>query len=90
MANNARIPNVESSIAAGIPLKNKKNIQSVKEFIEWGNSTNWRKENVRKQLRILDEQDAVNRYQWYNLPCDLSSQELERLIYYNHLFFKQN
>lgn len=82
MANNAKLPNVEPSIAAGIPLKNKKNIQAVKEFIEWGNSTNWRKENVRKQLRILDEQDAVNRYQWYNLPCDLSSQELERLIYY--------
>lgn len=82
MANNARLPNVEPSIAAGIPLKGKKNAQAVKEFIEWGNSTNWRKENVRKQLRILDEQDAVNRYTWYNLPCDLSSQELERLIYY--------
>lgn len=82
MANNARLPNIEPSIAAGIPLRGKKNVQSVKEFIEWGNSTNWRKENVRKQLRILDEQDAVNRYQWYNLPCDLSSQELERLIYY--------
>lgn len=82
MANNARIPNVEPSIAAGIPLTGKKNTQAVKEFIEWGNSTNWRKENIRKQLRILDEQDAVNRYTWYNLPCDLSSQELERLIYY--------
>lgn len=80
--NNARLPNVEPSIAAGIPLHGKKNAQSVREFIEWGNSTNWRKENVRKQLRILDEQDAVNRYTWYNLPCDLSSQELERLIYY--------
>lgn len=80
--NNARLPNVEPSIAAGIPLKGKNNIKAVKEFIEWGNSTNWRKENVRKQLRILDEQDAVNRYTWYNLPCDLSSQELERLIYY--------
>lgn len=80
--NNARLPNVEPSIAAGIPLKGKKNTQAVKEFIEWGNNTNWRKENVRKQLRILDEQDAVNRYTWYNLPCDLSSQELERLIYY--------
>lgn len=79
---NARIPNVEPSIAAGIPLKGKANAKAVKEFIEWGNSTNWRKENVRKQLRILDEQDAVNRYKWYNLPCDLSSQELERLIYY--------
>ena len=82
MANNARLPNVEPSIAAGIPLNGKANAKAVKEFIEWGNSTNWRKENVRKQLRILDEQDAVNRYKWYNLPCDLSSQELERLIYY--------
>ena len=82
MANNSRLPNVEPSIAAGISLKGKNNIKSVKEFIEWGNSTNWRKENVKKQLRILDEQDAVNRYCWYNLPCDLSSQELERLIYY--------
>lgn len=82
MANNARIPNVEPSIAAGIPITGKANVQAAKEFIEWGNSTNWRKENVRKQLRILDEQDAVNRYKWYNLPCDLSSQELERLIYY--------
>lgn len=78
----AKLPNVEPSIAAGIPLKGKNNQKAVKEFIEYGNSTNWRKENVRKQLRILDEQDAVNRYKWYNLPCDLSSQELERLIYY--------
>ena len=79
---NARLPNVEPSIAANIPLKGKNNIKAVKEFIEFGNSLNWRKENVRKQLRILDEQDAVNRYKWYNLPCDLTSQELERLIYY--------
>lgn len=80
--NNARLPNVEPSIAAGIPLNQKNNIKSVKEFMEFSNSTNWRKENVKKQLRILDEQDAVNRYKWYNLPCDLSSQEVERLIYY--------
>lgn len=82
MSNNARLPNVEPSIAAGIPLKGKANIKSVKEFMEFGISTNWRKENVKKQLRIVDEQDAVNRYKWYNLPCDLSSQELERLLYY--------
>ena len=52
--NNARLPNVEPSIAAGIPLNNKKNVQAVKEFIEWNNSTNWRKENVKKQLAYLD------------------------------------
>lgn len=40
------------------------------------------KNNIRKILRIIDEQDAVNRYKWYNLPCDLSSEEVERLLYY--------
>ena len=40
------------------------------------------KENIKKLVRIQDEQDAVNRYQWYNLPLDLSSQEVERFLYY--------
>lgn len=40
------------------------------------------KRNMKKILRIIDEQDAVNRYKWYNLPCDLSSEELERLLYF--------
>jgi len=33
-------------------------------------------------LRVLDEQNAVNRGRWYNLPDGISSQELERLLYY--------
>ena len=40
------------------------------------------KESIRKSLRILDEQDAVNRYKWFNIPCNLSSQEVERMLYY--------
>lgn len=36
---------------------------------------------IKKRLRIRDEQDAINRYRWFNLP-DITSQELERLIYY--------
>ena len=40
------------------------------------------KSSIKAQLRIIDEQDAVNRYMWYNLPLDISSQELERLLYY--------
>ena len=40
------------------------------------------KADVKKLLRIVDEQDAVNRYVWYNLPCDITSQELERMLYY--------
>lgn len=40
------------------------------------------KENIRKQLRILDEQNAINRYTWYNLPSGLDGQLLERILYY--------
>lgn len=40
------------------------------------------KDNMRKILRLIDEQDAVNRYKWYNLPTNISSEELERLLYY--------
>lgn len=40
------------------------------------------KSGMKKVLRILDEQDAVNRYKWYNIPCDLTSEEIETLIYY--------
>lgn len=40
------------------------------------------KEDIKRQLRIIDEQDAVNRFKWNDLPCNLTSQELERLIYY--------
>ena len=45
--------------------------------------------NARRIFRIVDEQRAVNRYKWYNLPAGLSSQELERLLYlkYSLVFF---
>ena len=40
------------------------------------------KDDVKKFLRLIDEQDAVNRYVWYNLPANITSQELERMLYY--------
>lgn len=40
------------------------------------------KEDIKKFLRLIDEQDAVNRYVWYNLPANITSQELERMLYY--------
>lgn len=47
---------------------------------------------IRKQLRIIDEQDAVNRYTWYNLPEGLNSKLIERVLYYRGqgMFFKMN
>lgn len=44
--------------------------------------TNPLKENIRKQLRIIDEQDAINRFTWYNLPEGLNGRLMERILYY--------
>lgn len=48
------------------------------------------KAEIKKQLRILDEQDAVNRFTWYNLPSGLNSRLMERILYYRGqgMFFK--
>lgn len=69
------LPNLEPFWAAGI---NPKTGLPVK----FGGSKKTLKEDIKKQLRLIDEQDAVNRYVWYNLPCNLTSQELERMLYY--------
>lgn len=38
--------------------------------------------DINTVLRVVDEQDAVNRFTWYNLPEGLNSQLLERMMYY--------
>lgn len=40
--------------------------------------------NIKMALRIKDEQTAVNRYCWYNTGLDLTSNEIERFLYYNY------
>lgn len=73
--NNAVLPNLEPFIAAGINPKTKLPFKYEEAYES-------KKADIKKQLRILDEQNAINRYTWYNLPCNLSSLELERLLYY--------
>lgn len=73
--NNARLPNLEPIIAAGIDPKTGLPLKMASPYCG-------KKPEIKKQLRILDEQNAVNRYTWYNLPLDITSQELERLLYY--------
>lgn len=75
MANNAKLPDLETFIQAGINPKTGLPIR-------FGNSRCSTKEDIKKVIRKNDEQIAVNRYTWYNLPMDLTSQELERMIYY--------
>lgn len=73
--NNARITPVDLYIQAGINPK-------TGLPIKLASFQNIKKDDILKGLRILDEQNAVNRGRWYNLPSGLSSQELERLLYY--------
>lgn len=40
------------------------------------------KTNVKIQLRVKDEQDAINRFRAYNIPLYMSSQEIERMLYH--------
>lgn len=42
------------------------------------------KTDLKKIERIKDEQMAVHRYKWYNLPFDITSEEVERLLYYKY------
>ena len=74
--NNAKLYDLDTLLQAGIDPKTRLPIRLGKT----GNSdlTN----GILKALRIVDEQDAINRYRWFNLPGGLSSQELERLLYY--------
>ena len=69
----ARLPDYQTVVTAGINPKTGMPIRMA------GPST---KEDIKKALRIVDEQDAVNRYTWYNIPCNITSQELERMLYY--------
>lgn len=65
--------------AAGFnPPFNQKNVSKIK-----ANSNNITlKSEIRKALRILDEQNAINRFTWYNLPNGLDGQLIERILYY--------
>ena len=70
------MPNLEALLAAGIDPKTGLPVK-----VTSGTKCTL-KNDIKKIVRIIDEQDAVNRYKWYNLPCNLSSQEVERLLYY--------
>lgn len=75
--NNANLPNIEPLIQAGIDPKTGLPIKAT-----GGAGGIGFKDNNKKLLRILDEQDAINRFTWYNLPKGLDAQMMERILYY--------
>lgn len=74
--NNAKIIDIASYIQAGIDPKTGLPIRMA-QASKKNLST-----SLLQYLRIIDEQDAVNRGTWYNLPEGITGQELERLLYY--------
>lgn len=67
------LPNLEPLIAAGI---------NPKTGLPYKFSTKADlMEEIKKNLRVVDRADAVNRFKWEGIPCNLTSQEIERLIY---------
>ena len=69
------LPDIQTLFQAGIDPK-------TGLPVKFGNNKCMLKEDLKKFLRLVDEQDAVNRYTWYNLPANITSQELERMLYY--------
>jgi len=73
----AVLPNIELFYQMGIDPKNKLPLK-------FGGCDNTLKQDIKKALRIIDEQDACGRYVWKNIPDNmpLTSQEIERMLYY--------
>lgn len=67
------IVNVEALIAAGIDPKTGLPLKIADANMKC---------EIKKNIRILDEQEFCNRYVWKNIPANINSQELERMLYY--------
>lgn len=86
MKNNARITDPTLLIEAGIDPKTGLPIKCAD-----GNKVTY-KQDIKRQLRIIDEADAINRFTWFNLPDGLNSRLIERILYYRGqgMFFELN
>lgn len=74
--NNARLVDTDAIIAAGLDPKTGLPVRMA------SSSKADLKPNIRKLLRVIDEQDAINRYTWYNLPKGITPHLIERVLYY--------
>lgn len=75
--NNAKLTDPTMLIQAGIDPKTGLPIKC-----DCGSESKDHKRDIKKILRIIDEQDAINRFTWYNLPKGLDGQLIERILYY--------
>lgn len=50
--------------------------------IKFGSTLSTIANSIENLVRIKDEQESINRYEWYNLPSEIDETILERVIYY--------
>lgn len=75
--NNAKIIDPNMLIAAGIDPKTGLPIKLADKDVGAGLF-----QGIYRRLEIIDEQDAINRFTWYDLPEGLTPQLIERVLYY--------
>lgn len=76
MANNAKLPDLDTLIQAGIDPKTKLPLKAVSSM------PCGLKENIRAIISKNDEQIAINSFKWYGLPNGLTGNLIERILYY--------
>ena len=74
----ARYPDYQTLIATQLIKADKK---AAAGFPDWAKSLYM---STKAQLRVIDEQDAVGRYTWYNLPNGIDANTIERVLYYRY------
>lgn len=76
MGKGPNLPNIQELIQAGIDPKTGLPIKVAAA------QESALKANLTTALRIMDEQAAIRKYTWYNLPDGLDGELLERILYY--------
>ena len=73
---NANLPDIHTLLQAGIDPKTGLSVK-------FGNGVDGSFKPANKRLlEIIDRQDAIGRYEWFNLPEGLSGDLIERILYY--------
>lgn len=67
-----KLPDIQTIKALGLDEKSLCNIPVFSPY----------KDAFVRQLRIMDEQQFLTRYKWYNLPLGLDENLIERILYY--------
>lgn len=75
MAKGPYLPNITELMSMGINPK-------TGLPIKFGSNPKTLKDDIRKAIRVVDEQDAIGRYQWFNLPDTIDGELIERMLYY--------